>query len=102
MHTSRPTLLTATAGTTAAVGGARREPRRQLFVIRVYGHSATAPDQTDIDVNLKEIAGLRPGRRREPLEPVGPPSGTSGESPPPAPKFPRTPEPRPGSGAPAH
>ncbi|CAM5669153.1 beta-N-acetylhexosaminidase OS=Streptomyces violarus OX=67380 GN=FHS41_003774 PE=3 SV=1 [Streptomyces violarus] len=27
----------------------------QLFVMRVYGHSATAPDQADIDANLKEI-----------------------------------------------
>ncbi|MEU7037808.1 glycoside hydrolase family 3 protein [Streptomyces sp. NPDC046237] len=30
----------------------------QLFVMRVYGHSATAPDQADIDANLKEI-GVR-------------------------------------------
>jgi beta-N-acetylhexosaminidase len=30
----------------------------QLFVTRVYGHSATAPDQADIDANLKEI-GVR-------------------------------------------
>ncbi|MGW7362369.1 glycoside hydrolase family 3 protein [Streptomyces sp. NPDC054841] len=30
----------------------------QLFVMRVYGHSATAPDQGDIDANLKEI-GVR-------------------------------------------
>ncbi|MGW2018826.1 glycoside hydrolase family 3 protein [Streptomyces sp. NPDC001927] len=30
----------------------------QLFVMRVYGHSATAPDQVDIDLNLKEI-GVR-------------------------------------------
>ncbi|MEU9386989.1 glycoside hydrolase family 3 protein [Streptomyces sp. NPDC048279] len=30
----------------------------QLFVMRVYGHSATAPDQTDIDANLQEI-GVR-------------------------------------------
>ncbi|MEV1020632.1 glycoside hydrolase family 3 protein [Streptomyces sp. NPDC050264] len=30
----------------------------QLFVMRVYGHSATDPDQTDIDANLKEI-GVR-------------------------------------------
>ncbi len=30
----------------------------QLFVMRVYGHSATDPDQVDIDENLKEI-GVR-------------------------------------------
>ncbi|MFJ1911560.1 glycoside hydrolase family 3 protein [Streptomyces sp. NPDC088147] len=30
----------------------------QLFVMRVYGHSATAPDQADIDSNLAEI-GIR-------------------------------------------
>lgn len=30
----------------------------QLFVMPVYGHSATAPDQADIDANLKEI-GVR-------------------------------------------
>jgi beta-N-acetylhexosaminidase len=30
----------------------------QLFVMRVYGHSATAPDQADVDANLKEI-GVR-------------------------------------------
>ncbi|MFE6890415.1 glycoside hydrolase family 3 protein [Streptomyces sp. NPDC057694] len=30
----------------------------QLFVMRVYGHSATTPDQADIDANLKEI-GVR-------------------------------------------
>ncbi|MGW5423436.1 glycoside hydrolase family 3 protein [Streptomyces sp. NPDC003943] len=30
----------------------------QLFVMRVYGHSATAPDQADIDANLKDI-GVR-------------------------------------------
>ncbi|MER5749800.1 glycoside hydrolase family 3 N-terminal domain-containing protein [Streptomyces sp. NPDC002088] len=30
----------------------------QLFVMRVYGHSATAPDQADIDANLNEI-GVR-------------------------------------------
>ncbi|WP_327359289.1 glycoside hydrolase family 3 protein [Streptomyces sp. NBC_01304] len=30
----------------------------QLFVMRVYGHSATAPDQVDIDHNLEEI-GVR-------------------------------------------
>ncbi|MER5601028.1 glycoside hydrolase family 3 protein [Streptomyces sp. NPDC002265] len=30
----------------------------QLFVARVYGHSATAPDQADIDANLAEI-GVR-------------------------------------------
>ncbi|AJE85396.1 MULTISPECIES: glycoside hydrolase family 3 protein [Streptomyces] len=85
--TTRRTLLTATAGSAAAltVGGALspaaaattpgkghddRALRRllsrmsleqkvgQLFVMRVYGHSATAPDQADIDANLKEI-GVR-------------------------------------------
>ncbi|WP_328312711.1 glycoside hydrolase family 3 protein [Streptomyces sp. NBC_00442] len=30
----------------------------QLFVMRIYGHSATAPDQADIDANLREI-GVR-------------------------------------------
>ncbi|MFZ3557690.1 MULTISPECIES: glycoside hydrolase family 3 protein [unclassified Streptomyces] len=30
----------------------------QLFVMRVYGHSATDPDQADIDANLKEL-GVR-------------------------------------------
>ncbi|MEV7389904.1 glycoside hydrolase family 3 protein [Streptomyces sp. NPDC091215] len=30
----------------------------QLFVMRFYGHSATDPDQADIDANLKEI-GVR-------------------------------------------
>ncbi|NGO11184.1 glycoside hydrolase family 3 protein [Streptomyces sp. HC44] len=81
-RTSRRTLLAATAGTAAAVavGGTparaddgKRHDRRlralisrmtleekvgQLFVMRVYGHSATAPDQADIDANLKEI-GVR-------------------------------------------
>lgn len=30
----------------------------QLFVMRVYGHSATAPEQADIELNLKEM-GVR-------------------------------------------
>ncbi|MFI8320897.1 glycoside hydrolase family 3 protein [Streptomyces sp. NPDC085529] len=30
----------------------------QLFVSRVYGHSATAPDQADVDANLREL-GVR-------------------------------------------
>ncbi len=30
----------------------------QLFVMRVYGHSATAPDQADVDANLKDL-GVR-------------------------------------------
>ncbi|KUN83071.1 beta-N-acetylhexosaminidase [Streptomyces bungoensis] len=78
---SRRTVLAATAGLTAALtvraGTAHADPpaddRRlsslvsrmtleekvgQLFVMRVYGHSATAPDQADIDANLKEI-GVR-------------------------------------------
>ncbi|MGC5563191.1 glycoside hydrolase family 3 protein [Streptomyces sp. FR-108] len=85
MHTSRRTLLAATAGAAAAVAGAtpalaaakhedkKHEDKRlralisrmsleekvgQLFVMRVYGHSATAPDQADIDANLAEI-GVR-------------------------------------------
>ncbi|MFD5335995.1 glycoside hydrolase family 3 protein [Streptomyces hawaiiensis] len=75
---SRRTVLAATAGVTAALAAAgpaqatpddsrlRRIVSRmtlqekvgQLFVMRVYGHSATAPDQADIDANLKEI-GVR-------------------------------------------
>ncbi|GAA2927784.1 glycoside hydrolase family 3 protein [Streptomyces argenteolus] len=87
MHhrTSRRTLLTATAATAVAaatgvvaVPGAAQasgtstdsrlkrliarmsleEKVGQLFVMRVYGHSATAPDQADIDANLSEI-GVR-------------------------------------------
>ncbi|MFE7753037.1 glycoside hydrolase family 3 protein [Streptomyces sp. NPDC057428] len=86
-RTSRRTLLTATAATAvAAVTGVAAVPGSaqasasgaasdrhlerliarmsleekvgQLFVMRVYGHSATAPDQADIDANLKEI-GVR-------------------------------------------
>ncbi|MGW0562694.1 glycoside hydrolase family 3 protein [Streptomyces sp. NPDC003016] len=85
-RTSRRTLLTATAAAVAATavtttpaiaaGGesARRSTRDrlkrlvsrmsleekvgQLFVMRVYGHSATEPDQADIDLNLKET-GVR-------------------------------------------
>ncbi|NBM18387.1 glycoside hydrolase family 3 protein [Streptomyces sp. GC420] len=84
--TSRRTLLAATAATALAAGsfparadgpgkpdtgqpGTREIARLlarmsieekvgQLFVMRVYGHSATAPDQADIDANLKEI-GVR-------------------------------------------
>lgn len=81
--TSRPSrraVLAATAGISAALtvpttaraaapGDERRlrtlisrmtlqEKVGQLFVMRVYGHSATAPDQADIDANLKEI-GVR-------------------------------------------
>ncbi|MET9116743.1 glycoside hydrolase family 3 N-terminal domain-containing protein [Streptomyces longwoodensis] len=80
---SRRTVLAATAGLTAslAVGagtahaGAGRAPddrrlRRlvsrmtleekvgQVFVSRVYGHSATDPDQADVDANLAEL-GVR-------------------------------------------
>ncbi|WP_043669405.1 glycoside hydrolase family 3 protein [Streptomyces xylophagus] len=73
---SRRTVLAATMGVTAslAVGGtAHADDNRlrslisrmtlpekvgQLFVMRVYGHSATAPDQADIDANLSEI-GVR-------------------------------------------
>ncbi|MGK5696295.1 glycoside hydrolase family 3 protein [Streptomyces sp. URMC 128] len=77
---SRRTVLAATAGAAGALaaGGPsyaadapddRRlralvsrmtleEKVGQLFVMRVYGQSATAPDQADIDANLKEI-GVR-------------------------------------------
>ncbi|MFE8946427.1 glycoside hydrolase family 3 protein [Streptomyces sp. NPDC007856] len=77
---SRRAVLAATAGLTAALtvptaaraatpGDDRRlralisrmtlqEKVGQLFVMRVYGHSATAPDQADIDANLNEI-GVR-------------------------------------------
>jgi beta-N-acetylhexosaminidase len=78
---SRRTVLAATAGVAAtlAVGGTaygdekKHDDKRlrslvsrmtleekvgQLFVMRVYGHSATEPDQADIDANLKEI-GVR-------------------------------------------
>ncbi|WP_435280715.1 glycoside hydrolase family 3 protein [Streptomyces koelreuteriae] len=77
---SRRTVLAATAGVTASLAAAGpsyaadsmddkrlralvsrmtlEEKVGQLFVMRVYGHSATAPDQADIDANLKEI-GVR-------------------------------------------
>jgi beta-N-acetylhexosaminidase len=76
---SRRTVLAATAGVTAAlaIGGTAQaaplddsklrglisrmtleEKVGQLFVMRVYGHSASAPDQADVDANLKEI-GVR-------------------------------------------
>ncbi|MBW8797354.1 MAG: glycoside hydrolase family 3 C-terminal domain-containing protein [Streptomyces sp.] len=76
---SRRTVLAATAGVTAglAVGTSANalgsddkrlraivsrmtleEKVGQLFMMRVYGHSATDPDQADIDANLKEI-GVR-------------------------------------------
>ncbi|WP_247197221.1 glycoside hydrolase family 3 protein [Streptomyces sp. GESEQ-35] len=74
---SRRTVLAATAGVSAslAVGTTARaavddglkrlisrmsleEKVGQLFVSRVYGHSATAPDQADIDANLEEL-GVR-------------------------------------------
>ncbi|MEU2423191.1 glycoside hydrolase family 3 protein [Streptomyces sp. NPDC007851] len=76
---SRRTLLAATAGVTAglsvgphaySLGSDERALRSlvsrmtlpekvgQLFVVRVHGHSATAPDQADIDANLKEL-GVR-------------------------------------------
>lgn len=76
---SRRAVLAATAGITAALtvpatahaaasGDARlralisrmslEEKVGQLFVMRVYGHSATAPDQADVDANLAEI-GVR-------------------------------------------
>ncbi|MFE3030280.1 glycoside hydrolase family 3 N-terminal domain-containing protein [Streptomyces canus] len=73
---SRRTVLAATAGVAASLalsGTAHANDHRlrslisrmtleekvgQLFVMRVYGRSATAPDQADIDANLKEI-GVR-------------------------------------------
>ncbi|OIJ90522.1 glycoside hydrolase family 3 protein [Streptomyces monashensis] len=81
---SRRAVLAATAGLTAALTaptanaraaapGTPPDDRRlralisrmsleekvgQLFVMRVYGHSATAPDQADIDANLREL-GVR-------------------------------------------
>ncbi|MDT0486997.1 glycoside hydrolase family 3 protein [Streptomyces doebereineriae] len=73
---SRRTVLAATAGVAASLaisGTAHASDKKlrslisrmtleekvgQLFVMRVYGHSATAPDQADIDANLKEI-GVR-------------------------------------------
>lgn len=82
---SRRTVLAATAGVTAALAlgtdaqaatdstPTTRHDKRlralisrmtleekvgQLFVMRVYGHSATAPDQADIDANLQEL-GVR-------------------------------------------
>ncbi|MGR8010462.1 glycoside hydrolase family 3 protein [Streptomyces hypolithicus] len=85
MHrTSRRTLLTATAAAVAATAmnsapaladdsvraSTRDRLKRlisrmsleekvgQLFVMRAYGHSATDPDQVDIDLNLKEL-GVR-------------------------------------------
>ncbi|WP_203186355.1 glycoside hydrolase family 3 protein [Streptomyces pratensis] len=86
-RTSRRTLLTATAVTAAAAatgvaalpGAAQaaasgtspdsrlkrliarmslEEKVGQLFVMRVHGHSATEPDQADVDANLTEI-GVR-------------------------------------------
>ncbi|MER5882634.1 glycoside hydrolase family 3 N-terminal domain-containing protein [Streptomyces sp. NPDC001941] len=81
--TSRRTFLTATAATAATAAAIGTAPAHaesvrdrdarlrgligrmsleekvgQLFVMRVYGHSATAPDQADVDANLKEI-GVR-------------------------------------------
>ncbi|MFI1400688.1 glycoside hydrolase family 3 protein [Streptomyces sp. NPDC020681] len=79
---SRRTLLTATAATAVAAGAVTggspasavtphhdrlkrlisrmsiEEKVGQLFVMRVYGHSATSPDQADIELNLKEM-GVR-------------------------------------------
>jgi beta-N-acetylhexosaminidase len=81
LRPSRRTVLAASAGVSAALaagtssyaadvrpddkelrtlisGMTLEEKVGQLFVMRVYGHSATAPDQADIDANLKEI-GVR-------------------------------------------
>ncbi len=73
---SRRTVLAATMGVTASLatgGTAHADDTRlrslisrmtlpekvgQLFVMRVYGHSATDPDQADIDANLSEL-GVR-------------------------------------------
>ncbi|MFF9759260.1 glycoside hydrolase family 3 protein [Streptomyces caelestis] len=80
---SRRAVLAATAGVTtalaaggavhAATGPSAHDDKRlralvsrmtleekvgQLFVMRVYGHSATDPDQADVDANLEEI-GVR-------------------------------------------
>ncbi|MGX1270121.1 glycoside hydrolase family 3 protein [Streptomyces phaeoluteigriseus] len=78
---SRRTVLAAGAGLTTALataftpgGTARADTDRrlralisrmpleekvgQVFVTRVYGHSATAPDQADVDANLAEL-GVR-------------------------------------------
>ncbi|MCS0605352.1 glycoside hydrolase family 3 protein [Streptomyces sp. LP11] len=76
---SRRAVLAATAGLTAALSvpatasAAPHDDRRlralvsrmtleekvgQLFVTRAYGHSATAPDQADVDANLQEL-GVR-------------------------------------------
>ncbi|MFD7699497.1 glycoside hydrolase family 3 protein [Streptomyces caelestis] len=80
---SRRAVLAATAGVTtalaaggavhAATGPSAHDDRRlralvsrmtleekvgQLFVMRVHGHSATDPDQADVDANLEEI-GVR-------------------------------------------
>ncbi|MFI0824147.1 glycoside hydrolase family 3 protein [Streptomyces roseolus] len=82
-HPTRRTLLAVTAVAAATAAGAaatapahatdaRNEERLrrivgrmsleekvgQLFVSRVYGHSATAPDQADVDANLREL-GVR-------------------------------------------
>lgn len=82
-NASRRTLLTATAVAATALAapsaahaagdGDRGRDRKlrelisrmsleekvgQLFVMHVYGHSATEPDQADIDANLKEL-GVR-------------------------------------------
>lgn len=64
------TALPALAAPTAASSGTKDRLKRlisrmsieekvgQLFVMRVYGHSATDPDQADIDLNLEEM-GVR-------------------------------------------
>ncbi|MEU2545455.1 glycoside hydrolase family 3 protein [Streptomyces roseolus] len=82
-HPTRRALLAVTAAAAATAAGAaatapahatdaRTEERLrrivgrmsleekvgQLFVSRVYGHSATAPDQADVDANLREL-GVR-------------------------------------------
>ncbi|MGW0772359.1 glycoside hydrolase family 3 protein [Streptomyces sp. NPDC002835] len=67
--TAAPSSAAAAAAVTASHGTRHRLERiisgmsleekvGQLFVMRVYGHSATDPDQADVDLNLKEM-GVR-------------------------------------------
>ncbi|MEU0082663.1 glycoside hydrolase family 3 protein [Streptomyces sp. NPDC006274] len=67
--TAAPSSVAAAAAATASHGTRHRLERiisgmsleekvGQLFVMRVYGHSATDPDQADVDLNLAEM-GVR-------------------------------------------
>lgn len=67
--TAAPSSAAAAAAVTASHGTRHRLERiisgmsleekvGQLFVMRVYGHSATDPDQADVDLNLEEM-GVR-------------------------------------------